>query len=240
MTDSFNIIGDIAGNFKTLMALLSKMPSGIPISCGDMVDRGPRSREVLDFFMHHGKAVMGNHEHMMINYFTKTLQGLEGFYEGDIWQFNGGTATLKSFSDENGEVLVDTDIIDWLQGLPFFIKVDGAVITHAPIRGDFTLEQCLQIGPGFNRRTYGDYVKENPDRKSIPRSDDSVLWYRGTPRRKDDLGLQIHGHQSYKGVQWFNDNKASPFAVCLDTCRAQILTGMHWPSQTIYQQEYID
>ena len=63
-----NIISDIAGNYKTLMALLEKMPQDEEIiSVGDMVDRGPRSKEVIEFFMNNenATAIMGNHEHMM-------------------------------------------------------------------------------------------------------------------------------------------------------------------------------
>ena len=53
-----NLIGDIAGNFKTLLALLKKMPDDEPIGLGDLNDRGPRSREVFDFFMKNGKSFL--------------------------------------------------------------------------------------------------------------------------------------------------------------------------------------
>ena len=45
-----NLIGDIQGNYHTLRALLKQMPDEEPVSVGDMVDRGPRSKEVLEFF----------------------------------------------------------------------------------------------------------------------------------------------------------------------------------------------
>lgn len=37
-----NIIGDIAGNYKTLQALLKQMPKGDFISLGDMIDEASR------------------------------------------------------------------------------------------------------------------------------------------------------------------------------------------------------
>ena len=35
----YNVIGDIAGNYLTLMELLKKMPKGKTIGVGDIVDR---------------------------------------------------------------------------------------------------------------------------------------------------------------------------------------------------------
>ena len=63
-----NLIGEVQGNYLTLQALLKKMPDEIPVSVGDMIDRGPRSLEVLEFFRHNGTALMGNHEHMMLDH----------------------------------------------------------------------------------------------------------------------------------------------------------------------------
>ncbi|MEC9337269.1 MAG: metallophosphoesterase [SAR324 cluster bacterium] len=44
-----NPIGDIQGNYRTLLALLKQIPDDDPVSVGDMIDRGPRSMEVLEF-----------------------------------------------------------------------------------------------------------------------------------------------------------------------------------------------
>ena len=68
-----------------LLALLRQMPDEEPISVGDMIDRGPRSYEVLDFFRMHGKALLGNHEHMMINHFNSSGNNSTGY-----WLLNGG------------------------------------------------------------------------------------------------------------------------------------------------------
>ena len=76
----YNIIGDVHGEYKTLMALLKKMPDYQPLFLGDMIDRGPDSKKVLDFAMKHGKAVLGNHEHMMIDAYRKG-----GYYQNSLW-----------------------------------------------------------------------------------------------------------------------------------------------------------
>ena len=41
--NEFLAIGDVHGNYKTLMSLLKKSPDVLPISLGDEMDRGPRS-----------------------------------------------------------------------------------------------------------------------------------------------------------------------------------------------------
>jgi serine/threonine protein phosphatase 1 len=97
-----NIIADIGGNFDALMRLLSKMPDDKVISLGDMVDRGPDSKAVIDWFMSNGHAVIGNHEHMMLDHCRKT-----GYYESGIWELNGGCTTLASYSGTISENILD-------------------------------------------------------------------------------------------------------------------------------------
>src|SRR3990167_4499879 len=87
-----NIVGDIAGRYDQLLALLKKMPDDEVISIGDMIDRGPKSKEVIEWFMKNGKAILGNHEHMMLDFYRN-----ENYYEHDVWQQNGGSVTLTSF-----------------------------------------------------------------------------------------------------------------------------------------------
>ena len=88
-----NIIGDIAGNYNTLMALLKQMPDEEVISVGDMIDRGPHSKQVLEWFMKNGTAVLGNHEHLLYTSQTDS-------YMADIFLRNGGIATIQSFFPE--------------------------------------------------------------------------------------------------------------------------------------------
>lgn len=65
------------------MCLLTKMPDDKIISLGDMVDQGPASKAVIDWFMSNGQAVIGNHEHMMLNHCRKS-----GYYENRIWELS--------------------------------------------------------------------------------------------------------------------------------------------------------
>ena len=127
----YNVISDIAGNFKALQALLAKMPDGQVLSVGDMIDRGPRSREVVDFFMGGGgEALRGNHEDFCLQYHCPT-----GRYAHDDWAWNGGTATIDSFGGT-----VPGTVLEWMSGLPLYkeLSLDGKLyfVSHAFIRWD--------------------------------------------------------------------------------------------------------
>ncbi len=267
---SFNIIGDIAGNFKTLEALLAKMPAGKVISLGDMVDRGPRSKEVLEYVKTNGEAVLANHEHMMLDEY---LGGRTMVYGGGVWLNNGGWSTMLSFfPDLNKEDMRDAgrlldhwmaysgrtgdaddrvpdirvelykehvkqlpaDIMDWIKELPQFKELDGngeyqgyqyngLFLSHAPKRPDWSMELCQKL--------------------EWPKLNEGLLWNRGSPRRmKNPDGstrLQVYGHNSYKDVEEFKD-KEGVYALCIDTSWGKKLTGLHWPSMELFEQEYID
>lgn len=61
------VIGDIHGCFYELQALLDKSclcDGDAIIAIGDMLDRGPETPQVVDFFLNTpiARAIMGNHE----------------------------------------------------------------------------------------------------------------------------------------------------------------------------------
>lgn len=62
------IIGDVHGGFDTLRKLVDKLPQDENICfVGDLIDRGPKSVEVVDFVIDNGfDCVLGNHEDLMI------------------------------------------------------------------------------------------------------------------------------------------------------------------------------
>ena len=80
--NSVIVIGDVHGCYKTLMALLKKLPKDIPIvMVGDLVDRGPRNREVINWVRSNNvPCVVGNHEVLMAS---------PHFSERQVWMMNG-------------------------------------------------------------------------------------------------------------------------------------------------------
>ena len=241
--NGYSIIGDIAGQYDTLITLLNKMPKGAtPISLGDTIDRGPKSRQVLEFFAKNGLEIFSNHCHMMLDHLTNG-----GYYEPGLWlYYNGGVETMKSFGPEDSEdwdidwndVDVDQSYIDYLKSLPLYLELEGndrypggAFLSHAPRRPDVALSLVCELGDGFWRPS-GKFGNFNMD--------STLIWNRGNPREISGV-FQIHGHNSSKKIGWYGGPE-KPWGVNLDTSRArepQVLTGMHWPSMEVFQQEYI-
>ena len=207
---SFNVIGDVAGNYLTLRALLKKMPPGEPISIGDQGDRGPRSKQVFEFFMNNGRAVLGNHCHMMISHYRKNH-----YYESGIWYYNGGSSTNNSFGGQ-----VPDQVINWVETLPKYLIIENCLISHAFVNPRFT---SVQEACDLDSSAY------------TQQGEDSIIWNRSKPCRRAEYSLQIAGHNSNFGLKWFED-----FAIGIDTSRQKVLTGIHLPSKQIYQQEFID
>ncbi len=217
-----NLIGDIQGNYRTLLALLKQMPDDDPVSVGDMIDRGPRSMEVLEFFRNHGKALLGNHEHMMLDYFCD-----RGNYMPGLWLMNSGDATLNSLGLERSGSLPEI-LQDFLESLPLLLIRDGLLVTHAPVHKRWSLEDIASE----------DHLELSP-------LDQSVIWNREDPVPRDGY-FQVFGHNGYRYVRaHFFDTRfmirpESAHAVCIDTVRGQVLSGLHWPSRRIFEQEYVD
>lgn len=69
-------IGDVHGCYETLRALLDQLNVASAdrlIFVGDLVDRGPRIREVLDFALYRPNTVvlLGNHDYAFVDYFRR-------------------------------------------------------------------------------------------------------------------------------------------------------------------------
>jgi len=109
------VIGDVHGEFNTLMSLLDILPQKDKLCfVGDLIDRGPDSKKVVDFIIDNGHhSVLGNHEEMIIRHH-------------ELWIANGGIETLKSFYETEEEIDIDSflnsEYIKWFDNLPLFIE----------------------------------------------------------------------------------------------------------------------
>jgi serine/threonine protein phosphatase 1 len=132
------VIGDIHGCARTYRRLVTEVirlaPGDELYLLGDLIDRGPDSKGVLDFtFELHdqGFAVMsvkGNHEEMC-------LQADQDLRYLDMWLANGGFTTLRSFdAEEPGEI--PQRYRSFLSSIPYFILLDDFVIVHASLNFD--------------------------------------------------------------------------------------------------------
>lgn len=209
-----NIIADIAGRFDELMLLLAQMPEDESILLvGDLMDRGPKSREVIEWAMKTPNVITikGNHEDMMIDFALNTKR-----YEEGIWFSNGGDKTIKSYGckkyvykPSNEEAIresIPKEHIEWLSNLPIFYKEDGLFVSHAP---------------WIETNQLGNYTNEFDS-----------LWNRYPPFPTVGM-FQIFGHNS--SLKQYGN-----YAICIDDSSKGQLTGIHWPSKKIYQQEYLE
>jgi hypothetical protein len=166
-----NIVGDIAGRFATFQTLLSKMPKGPVISVGDLVDRGPRSKEVVEWFMMRPDniALFGNHEDLCVRYLLS-----QDLLDWKLWENNGGAATLASFYDAKEDCpVVSEEIVEWLSALPHHASNRKLIITHAP----------LFKGCPFPNLGDKDYF----------------IWNRAHPNRRQEY--QVYGHNGVASIQ---------------------------------------
>lgn len=222
-----NIIGDIAGRYDELQLLLAKMPKvDKTIYVGDLNDRGPKSKEVIEYVKNDPNSLClhSNHGDMMVDFYD----GIKNYHAEDFIR-NGGGATIKSYDVglHNGDLRaiikdfrnkVPQEHIEWLRNLPYFYEDDKLFVSHAAKNPVFSVEQISSNTPDS--------------------MDYNLLWNRGQPREIPGK-LQVMGHNSHWGLKRFGtyDN---PWAMCIDGSRGNALTGLHVPTLTIYQQEYLD
>jgi serine/threonine protein phosphatase 1 len=135
------VIGDVHGCHKTLGKLIETQikpeKKDHIYLVGDLIDRGPGSREVLDYIIDFNKkgynflSVKGNHEDL----FVKAYKDEEYLH---AWFKNGADETLKSFGlPENNRNeyeamrLIPEKYIHFLSSLPYYYDLKDYIIVHA-------------------------------------------------------------------------------------------------------------
>ncbi len=126
-------IGDIHGCFDSLKELVENkiqfQKDDKLILLGDYIDRGDKSKEVVDFIiklLENGYDVIpliGNHEAMLLDAFAD---------EKNIskWIQNGGNETLKSF-EINSLKDIESKYIKFFKGLSYYYAFENYLFVHA-------------------------------------------------------------------------------------------------------------
>ena len=137
-------IGDVHGHYKTMLALLKKIPEEyIIVFLGDLIDRGKRSKDVIQFIMDNKyRCIMGNHDQMMI--IERNTSAWRK--RTSLWWQNGGDTTIRSYGgkwkiqNENALREVFVKHRAWIEDLPLVIKfpnikVNGRTLyaSHSPL-----------------------------------------------------------------------------------------------------------
>lgn len=235
-----NIIGDIAGQYDALMRLVDKMPPGKIVLVGDIIDRGPDSKRVVDWAMANATVVAGNHEQMMIDFFSRTEAQMTAMHRGHYWRYNGGEETLMSYGVPEADIrsrnsyelqqfaraFVPKEHVEWMRSRPLFYQEPGLLVTHAPVSSSFAdWTEALKDDGHYE---YGRYI----------------TWCRRPPCQRPFF--QVFGHNSDWGLSYFatgeegqsfrsDDEVDNAWAVCLDHSFMKVLTAITWPEKRIIQ-----
>ena len=125
------VVGDIHGCYEELLALVRGVglkDSDRLISVGDLVTKGPRSREVLELFMTDARfnAVLGNHDRALLEY----------------WKGSRKKKDLKPSQKKCAKELEDGREVyaAFLESLPPYVDLGTHVVVHAGLRPGSRLE----------------------------------------------------------------------------------------------------
>ncbi len=140
------VIPDIHGCANTLKALIEDMikPSKHDwlYFLGDYIDRGPSSKEVIDYLMHlqredyNLRLLLGNHEDYLLKSVIdeKNLKSVLGIKQKNKrkkeWLFHGGKQTLESFGVTDLKLFPE-EYLEWMRNLEYYIELDKFILVHA-------------------------------------------------------------------------------------------------------------
>lgn len=130
-------IPDIHGRADLLAVLLEKLTAEESfdpredklIFLGDMIDRGPDSKTVVENIRRLCQAfpnviaLRGNHETLCIDAHTSPTSN----EKIELWMWNGGGPTVKSWGGE-----IPHDVLEWIESLPLYHEEPGFFFSHAP------------------------------------------------------------------------------------------------------------
>jgi serine/threonine protein phosphatase 1 len=145
-------VGDIHGCHRKLASLMERLPldadTDFLIFLGDYIDRGPESREVIEYLLEIGRKVrnavflMGNHEYALLEYSrTGNLDYLR------MLRSIGVEETLSSYSCSPACSLGDLSFlpvehIRFLESLRLYFRLDGYLFIHAGTIPGEDLDHC--------------------------------------------------------------------------------------------------
>ena len=142
------VIADVHGCFKTLKALMEEKicpsTSDTLYFLGDYIDRGPQSKQVIDYIRTLQRsnmnvvALMGNHEESRIQSILearsqqKKWLGLfkKSNFTRNAWYNFGGETTMSSFGITDPALIPD-EYFEWLNGLHNYAIEEKYLLSHA-------------------------------------------------------------------------------------------------------------
>lgn len=148
MTQKIFAVGDIHGSFEKLRDLMKILPwnrdrGDLLLFIGDYVDRGPRSREVVQFLVDLKKGggnfifLKGNHEKMLLDFYTEHKDQM-------LYVANGGAETIASYVEGaigRKAFILPEDHLEFLVTLKLWHETEDYIFVHAGLRDGIPLEE---------------------------------------------------------------------------------------------------
>jgi bis(5'-nucleosyl)-tetraphosphatase (symmetrical) len=143
-------IGDVQGCFDELLALLGRIGFNAAHDrlwfVGDLVNRGPKSLQVLRFVRELGDravAVLGNHDlHLITQY-----EGFERKRKDDTFDDVLGAPDAK-------------ELVDWLRARPMMHVEGGWAMVHAGLLPGWTISKAFSLGKEAQAALAADKYRE--------------------------------------------------------------------------------
>lgn len=155
------IVGDIHASYDKLIEVLKKASFSSEdelYSVGDIVDRGDKPVETIDFLMGLDNffPVLGNHDGWLESYLYT------GKVDSSWYMHNGGDVTVNEIRRKDDAWRLG--LKDWISKFPIIRILDDAIIVHGGIPSEYTereLENIAERGrphPLVKSFTYDDFM----------------------------------------------------------------------------------
>jgi len=222
-------IGDIHGELERLEILLDSLPLKPEdrfVFLGDYIDRGPKSRAVIDRLIalereHTCVFLLGNHESMLLDFLGHPGPAYCG---GSALLSNGGDKTLAEYGFFDGPISARSSFAlppsheAFFRRLKLYHAEDGFLFVHAGLDPRQLDRPCLESALRQCRVEH-------------------LLWNRTSPSRPHSLGITIvYGHTPSEDleVRW-----NAPFSIGIDTGAVYggPLTALRLPDLKVFQAD---
>lgn len=222
-------IGDIHGCMDELQELLAKVAykqdQDHIIALGDMINKGPKSREVVEFLMKHGASgVRGNHEDRILlvaKQLASTSLTAQEDGQREVDPMKETKAARKSREEREVARSLSQQQLDWLNACPVILRIGDVghlgevVAVHGGLIPGLRLENQDPVSV-MNMRII-DLSTHMPSHKhslegSIPWAEFWNKFQRLIPAQRTSFGFRtaksafkhttvVYGHDSKRGLQ---------------------------------------
>jgi serine/threonine protein phosphatase 1 len=141
-------VGDIHGSFDKLEAMMDVLPwdrdaGDLLLFIGDYVDRGPRSRDVVELLVQLKRAggnfafLKGNHEKMLLDFYVEQKDQM-------LYVANGGAETIASYVEGaigRKAFVLPEDHLEFLLSLKLYYETEDYIFVHAGLRDGIPLPE---------------------------------------------------------------------------------------------------